>query len=341
MSITKIEWADMTINPVVGCSKVSSGCDNCYAERRAAMLARNPNPKIAAKYAGVVDASGKWSGGISEPDYSVFDRLPKTPKRVFIGSMTDLFFSGTNDYGRKAINTTCGKELEFAPDTMHVRIAQILVRIAKYPQHTFMFLTKRPKEMGEAMELLLERPLPNLWLGVTVCNQAEADEKIPVLLETPAAKRFVSVEPMLEPVDIGKYIYGSYECALSCGTRKPYDYLPEIRCISCGFEGPDDYETWGNGNSRVCPECNNETDFDEVCPDCGTYMVTEHPDTPNIDWVICGAETGAGKRRMELEWALSLRDQCRRYFSKTPFFFKKDSAGVRLLDGREWNEVPV
>jgi protein gp37 len=244
----------------------------------------------------------------------------RMPKRYFIGSMTDMFH-------------------ENAPAE---EVQTLVNAMSLMPHHIFMLLTKRPERAKELLNGALGiKGYGHIWLGVTICNQAEADEKIPVLLETPAVKRFVSVEPMLGPVDIGKYLYGSYECALSCGTRKDYDYLPEVRCISCGFEGPDDYETWGNGNSRVCPECHNETDFDEVCPDCGTYMVTEHPDTPYIDWVICGAETGPGKRRMELEWALSLRDQCRRYFSKTPFFFKKDSAGVRLLDGREWNEVPV
>ena len=213
-----------------------------------------------------------------------------------------------------------------------------------YPDHTFMLLTKRPERMLSDIEWLIAQDgdLPeNLWLGVTVCNQDEADEKIPLLLATPAAKRFVSVEPMLGPVDIGKYLYGSYECALSCGKRIPFRETPEKRCVGCGFEGPDDYETWGDGDSEVCPECHSDTDFDHVCPDCGTYMVHDHPDTPNIDWVICGAETGPGKRRMEIEWALSLREQCHRHFSKTPFFFKKDSTGSRLLDGCEWNEVPV
>ena len=87
---TKIEWADHTINPTVGCMKCSPGCANCYAEHFAARLARNP--QTAAKYAGVVDDAGKWTGKISEPDYSVFDRLPKKPKRIFLGSITDLFF---------------------------------------------------------------------------------------------------------------------------------------------------------------------------------------------------------------------------------------------------------
>ncbi len=86
---TKIEWADITINPFVGCSKCSPACDNCYAERFAARLAKNP--KTAAKYAGVVDEDGKWNGWISELDMTCFDKLPKKPSRIFLGCMTDFF----------------------------------------------------------------------------------------------------------------------------------------------------------------------------------------------------------------------------------------------------------
>ena len=85
MSKTKIEYVDLTINPVVGCSKCSPGCDNCYAERMVARLSKNP--LTAAKYAGVVDAKGKWTGKINV-DLSCFDKLPKNPQRIFVGSMT-------------------------------------------------------------------------------------------------------------------------------------------------------------------------------------------------------------------------------------------------------------
>ena len=87
---TKIEWADMTINPVVGCTKCSDGCRSCYAERFAARMEKHPNPKISSKYAGVVDENGKWTGRISGMDLSVFN-LPRKPQRVFVGSMTDMF----------------------------------------------------------------------------------------------------------------------------------------------------------------------------------------------------------------------------------------------------------
>lgn len=324
---TKKEWCDITINPVVGCSKCSPGCGNCYAERFAARLAKNP--KTAAKYAGVVDAQGKWTGKISARDSTVFDRLPQKPSRIFIGSMTDLFHRGVDDTARQAITTVDGTTYEFAPDTMHVRIAMVLAEIGKHPQHTFMFLTKRPEAMREVMQLMLNRPLPNLWLGVTVCNQAEADAKIPVLLETPAAKRFVSVEPMLGPINLGFM-------------RAPTDR---------------DYIGW-NGDWPI------------------DYVVTTRVD--DLHWVICGGETGPGARPMHPDWVRDLRGQCAE--ERVPFFFKgwgewvtenqapedivlpgqslvphgwkgrkyegsvyrvgKRRSG-RLLDGREWNEVPA
>ena len=154
---TKIEWADMTINPVVGCSHCSPGCEHCYAECFAARLAKNPNPKISGKYAGVVDEKGKWTGKMSRRYFidAAFDSLPKAPKRVFVGSMCDIFHENMN-----------------YPAFLH-----FIKKLPTFPQHTFIVLTKRPERMKEIISLTRETdtdcglwPLPNLWLGVTVCN---------------------------------------------------------------------------------------------------------------------------------------------------------------------------
>ena len=307
MNKTKIEWCDLTINPVVGCSKCSPGCDNCYAEKMAARWAKHPNPKISGKYAGVVDESGKWTGKTSYFDLNVFAGLPKKPSRIFVGSMTDMFHPSVDDARGQGFRA-------------------MLEIVSNYHQHNFLLLTKRPGRMASDVEWLMAQDgdlPPNLWLGVTVCNQAEADEKIPVLLSTPAARRFVSIEPMLGAVDVRKWLYGSYECALSCGTRLPCDELPEKRCTTCGFVGPDDYETWGDGPCEECPKCHQDGgcgEIEEICPDCGTFMVWEHPDTPYLDWVICGGETGPNARPMHPDWVRSLRDQCLK--ARVPFFFK-------------------
>lgn len=329
---TKIEWTDETCNVTVGCSKCSPGCDNCYAERLAARWAKHPNPKIRAKYEGTVDAAGKWTGKINGPDFSAFKKLPKTPKRVFVGSMTDIFHDVV--------------KIGSYSKTFLPRLFDIL---SSLPQHTFMLLTKRPEHMRQWIEFTLEAcvddVLPNLWLGVTVCNQAEADAKIPVLLQTPAAKRFISVEPMLGPVDLSRFI-----------------------CKS-GFVHADECGTYG-------PEC-------EQIPD-PTPLPMRDPWVRALDWVICGGETGACARPMHPDWVRSLRDQCqatgtpfffkgwgeyreatsdeRERVIRNTSLFREDYCQValtdgglacrlmrrvgkrragRLLDGREWNEGPA
>lgn len=202
MNKSSIEWTQYTLNPFVGCSKCSPGCENCYAEKFASRLAKNPNPKISYKYKDVVDDKVNWTSKISPLDLSCFDKLPKRPSRVFVGSMTDIFHE----------------------NMPYNRLDAIFSKIADYPQHTFMILTKRPHIAHEYFPHIpvdkwlteynifytteIPFPLSNVWLGVTVCNQAEADGKIPILLQIPAAKHFVSIEPMLSAVDIKQYLQG-------------------------------------------------------------------------------------------------------------------------------------
>ena len=191
-------------------------------------------------------------------------------------------------------------------------IVKVWANMALCPQHIFLILTKRPRRMLEfVMEIGIPNHgiLPNVWLGCTVVNQQEADEKIPILRQIPAAVRFISVEPLLEQTDL---------------------------CLSPGIEISAPYGIHG------------------------------------IHWVIAGGETGPGARPMHPAWARSVRDQCQA--AGVPFFFKqwgewaphnegskyrqhcwnsgssirdlvvsshvgKKAAG-RLLDGREYNELP-
>ncbi len=314
---TKIEWCDATINPVVGCSHCSPGCDNCYAERFAARMAKHPNPKISGKYAGVVDENGKWTGNFNV-DLTPFASLPKKSKRIFIGSMCDIFHKNAS----------------------YNWFLWIVRRMSQYPQHTFILLTKRPQRMNKFISLTRETdtdcglwPLPNLWLGVTVCNQAEADEKIPSLLQTPAAVRFVSVEPCLGPVDLGHLSWTDI-----IGSTAEKNALTG--------------KTWIQGN-------------------CGESSQTLQGN--RLDWVICGGETGPGARPMHPDWVRNLRDQCQvsgtpfffkgwgewndtlpisSVLTKQSHIFR-DEIGVtttvyrvgkrragRLLDGVEHNELP-
>lgn len=217
--MTKIEWADMTSNPVVGCSHCSPGCDNCYAERFAARLARNP--KTVEKYKGVVDENGKWTGVI-DFDVSCLVKLPRKPKRIFVGSMCDLFHDSVMNNHLEQIMGHIG----LTSDNAH---------------HTFMLLTKRPERMREFFtQWKPYRAIKNIWLGVTVCNQAEADAKIPLLLQTPAAVRFVSVEPCLGPVDLGKWLFPPERTGVSYGGLfEEVAGPPLLDWVICGGEtGP-------------------------------------------------------------------------------------------------------
>jgi len=186
--MSKIEWTDETWNPVVGCSKVSPGCDNCYAERMAKRQVHMGTPH----YQGITNCRG-WTGDIGLAADNVRQKPLRwqKPRRIFVCSMGDLFHEGVPFDG----------------------IEGLFGIMAACPQHTFQLLTKRPARMKaffddapKAFTSARPWPLPNVWLGVTAENQAAADERIPILLDTPAAVRFVSCEPLLGPVDIKPWL---------------------------------------------------------------------------------------------------------------------------------------
>lgn len=197
--MTTIEWTDVTWNPTTGCDRVSPGCDHCYA----LTMAKRLKAMGSAKYQR--DGDPKTSGpgfGVSVHEDALY--LPMTwrkPKRVFVNSMSDLFHA------------------EVPADF----IARVFATMSMTRQHTYQILTKRHARMrsllnsdafaDQVREALMDLaaycgrkepilPLPNVWLGVSVENQQWADIRIPVLLETPAAVRFLSCEPLLGPVDL-------------------------------------------------------------------------------------------------------------------------------------------
>jgi protein gp37 len=199
---TRIEWTDATWNPVTGCTKVSDGCKHCYAERQWARLAANP----ATRYHGRKFTDVQEHGDILDQPLRW-----KKPRRIFVDGMSDLFH----------------------PDVSDRFIADVFGVMAACPQHTFQVLTKRPERMRKLIgagcmgrfesdaeeaaalytDALPDWPLPNVWLGVSVEDQATADERIPLLLDTPAAVRWVSCEPLLGPVDLRPYLDWSFAFA--------------------------------------------------------------------------------------------------------------------------------
>ncbi|BDU72935.1 DUF5131 family protein [Mesoterricola silvestris] len=215
-----IVWTDATWNLIRGCSRVSEGCRNCYAERMAARFCSQPG----MPYHGLVESStGRWTGHVRlVPEQLETPLTWRRPRRVFVNSMSDLFH----------------EDLPFD------RIDQVFGIMAACPQHTFQILTKRPERMRDYLaqdrreewayagsygnDLLFDqidlgpRALPNVWVGVSVENQETADKRIPFLLETLAAVRWLSCEPLLGPVDLSREILSD-----RCGGSYPFPFLPE------------------------------------------------------------------------------------------------------------------
>ena len=249
---SKIDWTDATWNPVVGCTKCSLGCQNCYAERMAFRLACMGIEKYEK-------VSGRDWAKKNRPnevfcDESVLDKPLhwRKPRKIFVCSMSDLFH----------------------PKVPFEFIDKVRKIIWRCPQHTFQILTKRAIRLNEYCKVNNQGTgvwPTNTWLGVTVCTQPEADEKIPILLQIPAAVRFVSIEPMLEGIRLNQIM------------------VPE------GCERHDGpwmlFYNVITGQRASSP-----------------YSTTQDE---KLDWVIVGAESGPKRRPCKIEWIDSIVDQCK------------------------------
>lgn len=240
MADTSIEWTDKVWNPTTGCDRVSPGCDHCYALTMAARL----KGMGSAKYQNDGDPRTSGPGFLAVEHESDLDaplRWAK-PRKVFVNSMSDLFHDRISD--------------EF--------IARVFGVMSMAQRHTFQVLTKRHARMrsllnsaaflalvaaevsagdGEVYRRKLAGwPLPNVWLGVSVENQQWADIRIPALLGTPAAVRWLSCEPLLSSVDLSRWISGRER-----GDRVGVD---NAASLVSGRDGPD-LEVAG-GDARCC-----------------------------------------------------------------------------------------
>jgi protein gp37 len=199
---TAIEWTDSTWNPIRGCARVSEGCRNCYAE---GVAARFSGPGQA--YEGLAEFKGRdarWTGKVRFIEKHLYDPLHwKSPRRIFVNSMSDLF--------HEAITAE--------------QVYRIFMVMWAAHWHSFQILTKRPERMFDLVKAWLSVddrlmkafapdalpggggiprnsvPLENVWLGVSVEDQATANERLPILAMCPARIRFVSYEPALGPVN--------------------------------------------------------------------------------------------------------------------------------------------
>lgn len=284
---SKIEWCDSTWNIVTGCTKVSEGCRNCYAEG------------IAHRFWG----ERKFTDVQTHPDRLDAPLHWKKPRRVFVNSMSDLFHKDV--------------PFEF--------VDQVFATMAWMQEHTFMVLTKRADRMeeffNEAGNPSRRHILPNVWLGVSVENQQAADERIPLLLKTPAAVRFVSVEPMLRPVDITSYLNSLY---IIGNVPENTIYEPPLDWVICGGEtGPNArpmHPDWARSLRDQCQAAGVPFFFKHW----GEFISRDQ-------WISSGRGLSCIPEKV--------------YFNDKPmgeqhiYRVGKKLAG-RLLDGREWNEYP-
>lgn len=325
---TTIPWTDSTWNTVVGCTKVSPGCRECYAEKLLASRMKH------MPVYGDVTKDGKWTGQTALLAHRLDQPLRwRKPRKIFVNDLGDTFHESV--------------AFEF--------VAALFGVMAACPQHTFQLLSKRPGRMLEFFEWLTARgksvasrrrgetddprwaqyacvelahqyttakqyrpaydhrtpwPLPNVWLGVTAEDQQRADERIPLLLQCPAAVRFVSAEPLIGPIDFRrvdyKLLYGSAILDALAGKLATHPVV--------GLDGVE----------RSIP--------------------LRHQG--RIDWAIVGGESGPRARPCDIAWIRSIRDQCRE--AGTACFVKQlgrqsvgwdSSVGARRVAGGWWRPL--
>jgi protein gp37 len=327
---TKIEWADHTFNPWIGCTQVLPGCDNCYAKADFA----DRKHRVVWGAGQARSRTKTWGDPVKWNDkHAAFFAEYGRRQRVFCASLADVFDSEV-------------------PTQWRINLVSLILAT---PHLDWLLLTKRIGNAADMLEVAFravhvgregwrDNVPPNVWIGATIVNQEEADRDIPKLLEVPAAKRFLSIEPLLGPVNLAHINEDRETNEINVLTPDTWEQAVAI--------WRDTSDTW-------------QADFEDWY---GTAVEqASGPMHPAVDWVIVGGESGPGARPMRPDWARSLRDQCEA--AGVPFLFKqwgeygpasegfarngdvihedgvwsvrvgKKAAG-RLLDGRTWDQVP-
>lgn len=345
---SKIEWCDATWQPITGCSVVSPGCTNCYAMRLAGTrLREHPSraglthdSKAGPVWTGEVRFNEQW---LDQP------LRWRKPRRIFVCAHGDLFHEAVPDEwidrvfavmalcpqhkflvltkrakrmreymtvpvrgawaGRAHVIDDDGTKRPMTD--VHFRMNAVMCDFyPKVPPRALNFAAKWADEHYPNGDGFMRRwPLPNVSLGVSVEDQPRADERIPELLATPAAVRFISAEPLLGPIDLNPWFRARRS---------------KLRIVAVEAEGPGAAALAGAllGHAIATPARDNHA---------------------GLDWVIAGGESGLGARPCDLAWVRSLRDQC--VDAGVPFFWKQHvengrKIGLPILDGRQWAEFP-
>nr|WP_046284606.1 phage Gp37/Gp68 family protein [Mycobacterium sp. UM_NZ2] len=352
---TKIEWADDTWNPVTGCTEVSPGCDRCYAKTFAERFRGTPGHYFERGF----DVQLR-------PDKLDLPLRWRRPRRIFVNSMSDLFHDDVPD--------------EY--------IAQVWAVMALAPRHTFQVLTKRHGRMhslltakrlapGLDFEAMVRNvahnlrnnakradwtladdlpwPLPNVWLGVSTENQQWADIRIPALLDTPAAVRWISAEPLLGPIGLHPYwTHGQPrwgepepEPTPNGGSlmMRPLELAPRLDWVVVGGES-------GHRARPMHPDWARS--LRDQCTDAGVPFLFKQwgewspyyygPELRRVDQLVM-ADDGGEYRAGDLDWPDGPRRgeaQLADFPHHRPTFLYRvgKKAAGRQLDGRTWDQYP-
>lgn len=302
-----IEWTDATVNAINGCSVTSPGCTNCYAMRLAGTRMKH-HPSRAGL---TIDSKTGpvWNGTLRLHEPALLQPLRwKRPRTIFWNAHGDTFHDAVPDEWIDRMFAV----MALTPQHKHLVLTKRSARMRAYLAHALV-ANRRAERIAciegssslghrawreaaafcreHGLHLDAAAPLPNVWLGVSVEDQRRADERIPDLLATPAAGRFLSCEPLLGPVDL-RWIAepdeqkdGVIDALLGCNWIDGFGHGTEFRPARPGHQ------------DRVMTRrvCSSEADI---------------LSGRKIDGVIVGGESGTGARPMHPDWARSLRDQC-------------------------------
>lgn len=315
---TKIEWTDETWNPVTGCSHVSEGCRNCYAER----MAKRLHAMGQAGYTGL-----PWTAQNAQANVHIHsDKLDqplfwRKPRMIFVNSMSDLFH----------------ERVPFA------FIKEVFNRMWRANHHTYQILTKRPERMLEfwrwfeaqgLAESFMPRIPRNIWIGVSVEDQKAADARIPKLLELPAAVRFLSCEPLLGQVHIHR-LMASKPCPI-CGNLDG----EAGRCY-CGWSIPSEIH-WVIAGGESGPNARPMhpqwvRSLRDQCVDAGVPFFFKQWG----EWRVDPTQPSDNVKRETPDRVAGWQGRDWFVFGDNTTLLRvgKHKAG-RLLDEREWNEMP-
>jgi len=320
--MSKIEWTEKTWNPIVGCSVVSPGCTNCYAMKMAARINRM-SPELEAYGKGLTQdtkAGPVWTGNVAWSESAFLAPLRrKKPTIYFVNSMSDLFHESVPDewidrvfavmalapqHTFQVLTKRAKRMREYCANPRTTRrVYEQACDIAVEHEPNVLLIAPGttpsfpPEQVARNNIVYLDRwPLPNVWLGVSAEDQKRADERVPDLLATPAAVRFVSAEPLLGPIDFARIERIPDRLDDKGSLKRAGIRINALTGHSCESGLP--YQSLWNG---------------EGAP----------PTTPPpcLDWIIVGGESGPSARPMHPDWPRAIRDQCAA--AGVAFFFKQ------------------